>query len=228
MVSVQSVCRLPSSYLPLPSQDITAGRPSGGQGQPSCAVERLTSAASACVCVWHQSRSKMGRDVQDSLRSGPRDPPSLGERGKGAKAWGLAAAAAAPGNQAAAATGEDPSGGHGTWGIAIAKGGRWDQVLSAVRDGSVVERTDKDKVRVSKHSDQRLCKQEDSILGEITWMDLQAESNNPRASERGRDGRPCRVEERQSSLACARAEPDRGGSWDGSVSVRLRSKKLDA
>lgn len=82
-MSVQSVCRLPSSYLPLPSQDITAGRPSGGQGQPSCVVERLTSAASACVCVWHQSRSKMGRDVQDSLRSGPRDPPSLGEGVRG-------------------------------------------------------------------------------------------------------------------------------------------------
>lgn len=175
-MSAQSACRLPSSYLPLVSQDITAGRPSAGQGQPSCAVERLTSAMS--VCVWPRSGSeKRGRPGFSEIWT--QRSPLHGARGKGTKAWGLAVAAAAeaPGNQACGG-GDGRARDVGNRDCERRAGGtRSCPLYETAR--SVVGRTDKD--RVSKHSDQRLCKQDDDILGEMTWIFRL--NPNPRARE---------------------------------------------
>lgn len=114
-MSAHSACRLPSSYLPLVSQDITAGRPSAGQGQPSCAVERLTSAMS--VCVWPRSGSeRRGRPGFSEI------PPFMGQGARGPRLgdWQWQQQQQHRGIRRAAAA----MVGHGTWGIAIAKGER--------------------------------------------------------------------------------------------------------
>lgn len=160
---MRSVCRLPSSYLPLFSQNITAGRPSGDQGQPSCAVERPLATRPGGCGPGPGQREEGRTDVQDSQRSGPRDPHSMGGGPRGPRLgdWqhrGIRLPAAATFGL---------SDGHGTVGNRDcekrAGGTRSCPLYETARWWH--ERTDKDKVRVSKRSDQRLCKQEDGILG---------------------------------------------------------------
>lgn len=133
MVSAQSACRLPSSYLPLVSQDITAGRPSAGQGQPSCAVERLTSTMS--VCVWPRSGSERGGRPGFSEIWTQRSPPSWG-KGQGDQGLGIGS------GSSSSSTGESGVrrrrwSGTGRGESRLRKASGRDQVLSAVRDGSL-------------------------------------------------------------------------------------------
>lgn len=147
----------------------------------------LTSATSVCGCGPGPGQRAEGDGRPGFSEIWTQRSPLHGGRAKRTKAWGLAA----PGNQAAGggdrrAVRRARDGGESR----LREAGGRHQVLSAVRDGSVVERADK--VRVSKRSssDQDCANRKTvSWVGEITWIF--------RLNPRARACRVCRGETRE-------------------------------
>lgn len=171
----------------------------------------------APVWVGEEGTSRILRDLD------PEIPPFMGQGARGPRLgdWQWQQQQQHRGIRRAAAA----MVGHGTWGIAIAKGEREGPGLVRCTRRLARwwdERTGKDKVRVSKRSDQRLCKQDDGIQGEITWI---FRLNPMREGAREATDVPCR--ERAPSHA---SEPSRigGDLGTGSASVCVEKSRLAA